>query len=53
VVEGLKGALTLDGELELLVGARVLDGDADRVLVRVPEKADADAIGFTEVRSAA
>jgi hypothetical protein len=46
VVAGLECAAAL--ELEGMVGARVLDRSSDRLLARVPEQDDWDAVALAE-----
>jgi hypothetical protein len=46
VVEGIEGAVRRDRELEAIADTGVLDRHGDRVLVRVPEQQDVDAVAF-------
>ena len=44
VVEGIEGTVGRDRDLELISDTRVLDRDGERVLDRVPEQQDVDAV---------
>ncbi len=46
VVEGIEGSVRSVRELEAISDARVVDGDRDRVLARVPKQDDADAFAI-------
>src|ERR687896_639114 len=46
VVEGIEGAVRLDRELEAVSKAGVLDRDRERVLGRMPEQRNVDAVAF-------
>jgi hypothetical protein len=46
VVEGIEGAIRRDRELEAISDTRVLDRNGYRVVARVPEQPDVDAVAL-------